>query len=1088
MIDSDHPWLKRFFSKSWHKTLRQSVDNPLQHDRLPTDVTPEFNYPVVSESFSASQARTLTAVFYTLLLTVPIAFLMWIDVRVSIALVPLGFTCCVTYLAYHLTPWASLLPRVAIALVAMFCALFLMSALPLTLAALLVATIGVVVLADSIAAHGVSIATAAPTERQTAFEVRRLWSQRFTAIQQPLRGAEGYLLGIGLCLALSEFWLRFWRTPERPRDPDALLQTFLLPAAVAIGATLLLEIGLALLYGRSPASIFALIKALWGGFVDWHCYNIRNTRALGVHTTPAGPAPGRRRLLTVVYFLWLIVFSTLQAQKALAPKSRPTREPQPITLEGGPIGQSSSAGKSPTVAGDKSKTPVKLSTVEKHFLEQLSPQDQDEYLQKKIILDTASRTPEPLPKHASPSTTPSDSYSFYPEDPPSPAEFLMAPWYTRLFVYARVIAELAFRWMKLGLLSTALIATGVFVVAARALAAWDRGTHRKRVFNTANWDGLVARLQNSQDPTEQNSLLLGVNAFDDTPILVPRDVFREHAHILGDSGSGKTSLGILPLMTQLLRRGDCSVIVIDLKADDQAILETMRQESVDVSHRWQSADPRHPGYRFRWFTTALNRSSYAFNPLRQSYFSQLADSQRTDVLTNALGLQYGTDYGRKFFGDANFELLQYTFQNYSTADSFAALSEYLAGSARFDLDPETKRAATNAKSSVRRLSGCQPLNASPANKTPPAVLDAAIDLQQVFTQPQAIYFGLPSATGAGTAAEIARLVLYSLLAAAQSHTGRRVQTFVFIDEFQRIVANNLELLLQTARSMNIGLILSNQSRADLETTDANIRSAVGANTRWKQHFSVSDQQEIEELRDASGETLVNPAVINLLPGLLWGYSKDTRSFSESASPRLRFNDILLAGDAPGRSIAALRRSAGFAQFGGFPFIMDSVYHLPVEVYQHRFETPWPAANSETLFPTLDSQKVAPAGRSRVLHPRTVPDPTGPEESGGFPDPWDDPVPSESSRPEAPTAPVESSPPPPADGDATASEPEGSAATNAPQEPEPAADESDSMNFLDRIRAEQQRRDEERRKRNKKKADRDRRKSAGGNPDASEGTA
>jgi hypothetical protein len=50
--------------------------------------------------------------------------------------------------------------------------------------------------------------------------------------------------------------------------------------------------------------------------------------------------------------------------------------------------------------------------------------------------------------------------------------------------------------------------------------------------------------------------------------------FTEHAHGLGDSGSGKTSLFLCPLIEQLVMSGECSVIVIDLKADSLELLAT----------------------------------------------------------------------------------------------------------------------------------------------------------------------------------------------------------------------------------------------------------------------------------------------------------------------------------------------------------------------------------------------------------------------------------------------------------------------------------------------------------------------------------
>ena len=47
---------------------------------------------------------------------------------------------------------------------------------------------------------------------------------------------------------------------------------------------------------------------------------------------------------------------------------------------------------------------------------------------------------------------------------------------------------------------------------------------------------------------------VGFTDYDQSPVLIPRAVFGEHAHFLGDSGSGKTSLGLCPLVEQLVAR------------------------------------------------------------------------------------------------------------------------------------------------------------------------------------------------------------------------------------------------------------------------------------------------------------------------------------------------------------------------------------------------------------------------------------------------------------------------------------------------------------------------------------------------------
>ena len=71
-----------------------------------------------------------------------------------------------------------------------------------------------------------------------------------------------------------------------------------------------------------------------------------------------------------------------------------------------------------------------------------------------------------------------------------------------------------------------------------------------------------------------------------------------------------------------------------------------------------------------------------------------------------------------------------------------------------------------------------------------AVVNEAINFEDVFRRPQVVYFHLPSSLGTTSAAEIARIALYSLLASARNVADKeRRKVFVFIDEFQRIIAS-----------------------------------------------------------------------------------------------------------------------------------------------------------------------------------------------------------------------------------------------------------------------------------------------------------
>ena len=58
-------------------------------------------------------------------------------------------------------------------------------------------------------------------------------------------------------------------------------------------------------------------------------------------------------------------------------------------------------------------------------------------------------------------------------------------------------------------------------------------------------------------------------------------------------------------------------------------------------------------------------------------------------------------------------------------------------------------------------------------------------------------------------------------------------------------------------------------------------------------------------------------------------------------PRLSANDISLASDHPKRSIVRLSRGAGYAQWGGFPVIVESDYHISESEFDRRKAMPWP---------------------------------------------------------------------------------------------------------------------------------------------------
>jgi uncharacterized membrane protein len=914
----------------------QSADNPLQVDRLPKNTKPELDYPVFQDEPAVASRRTALLILLPML-AAPV--LVWTGDLIAVPFITGGLSTLALLAAVGLIVagvigrWSGLAAFfVAAALLPMFA--ILVRDLPFALAALVVALIGTVCVADSLATNYIHLRTAAPVDRSLALNVRSAWRWRWLALLRPLRGAEAYLLGYIVVPIAGWCALRSIAEVNRTDFWEAF-RVFLTIAAIGISVAIVHESFLPLFYARRPYSLLNRVRILADALVQWSTYNSRDTRGIGVHQSPVGNCATRRYLLIGVILAWCCLWSGLQV--AQAPPLALIEQKMTRLVEAFHNLHRPKPNPEVFVPPDDSASVPPLSAEQKELISGLPPEIADGYLRQWRDVNQQEQKLKRAREEKARAIERTGNL---------------------LVKFTERMARIALDVLVPSLWTLAAVGGLVFAMVARSLAGIDSllpSGPRERVLSSKNWERLVARVRESHDEIEKTSLFLGTNARDDTPVLVPRDVFKEHVHVLGDTGSGKTSMGLLPLVTQLMRFGDCSVVVIDLKADDQVFFECLRKEADKLTALLQKKDPDHPGYALRWFTTVLGRSSFAFNPLTQSVMPKLALDQRTDILTAALGLQYGNDYGRKFFGDSNYDVLNFVMQRNPKVESFVELEEALNSIELSSLPKEIRNAGVHVTSAVRRLSRFKVLNTCPTLKTPRAVLDNAIDLSDLFSRPQALYVALPPAAGVSTTAEIARIFLYSLLAAAQTHSRPRKQVYLVVDEFQRIISKNVELFLQQARSMNIGCIFSNQSLADLNSIDADLIPAVRANTRFRQVFGAGNQTDLEDLVSSGGETVYGSRSWNYSPGI-WSWILQGFSIRENRGPRLTVNDILLATDAPGRNIACIRRGDGYAQFGGMPFVMDSVYHVSPTIYGEHEKVEWPAGDERTLVATLEDAK------------------------------------------------------------------------------------------------------------------------------------
>lgn len=505
----------------------------------------------------------------------------------------------------------------------------------------------------------------------------------------------------------------------------------------------------------------------------------------------------------------------------------------------------------------------------------------------------------------------------------------------------------------------------VYALAGEAVVVFDRAFNgptptAAQPNDQPLWRGYAERLHESPVRLAREHLWIGTSTYNDYPVLLHRSALHEHAHILGDTGSGKTSRGLAPLVSQLIATGaprdgypGHSVVVIDLKGEPYFFNST-RVES------------RAAGLPYRWFTNVNGRSTYAFNPFLQEYARGLSPQQLAEVLLQSLGLEYGEAYGPSHYSRMNRRVMQHAMHVHSQAGkgeitSFRQLEGILQQDLS-DLKSDERKDATDVFAVIESLARLDSINITQedvdAGRVAQRALDASIDMGTFLETPQVGYFYFSSTLETSTVRELSKLVLFSLLTAAdtlerQHGPGHRV--YVVIDEFQQIIANNLELVLRQARSKNISCILANQSISDLKSGAIDVISTVQANTRVRQYFAASDINQ-QQLIERSGGDLH-------LHGIFEPHPLEELSVELGVIPapdeelviagQISRDEVIAMTDDPDACILHVTRGSGLTQFSGYPLLMKTDYHVSERRFNHWKAKRWPKQCEETIVVPLE---------------------------------------------------------------------------------------------------------------------------------------
>ena len=494
------------------------------------------------------------------------------------------------------------------------------------------------------------------------------------------------------------------------------------------------------------------------------------------------------------------------------------------------------------------------------------------------------------------------------------------------------------------------------------------------------WDARVERLLNG---LKTPHLYIGRSLLDGSPWLLDRRLLWTHAHVMGGTGIGKTSLCLAPLAFQLTAHADASLVYIDLKGDNAlfwgAFIEAERA-----------------GLPFRWFTFQPGAASFAFNPFTQAANQARGVTARAQSLLTALGLHYGDAYGKSFFQSVTLDTLTAFLGKFRDIRSFADLARYADHPGSYTATNTDQENSQHLRMLLRQLASVAPLNLTPDARTAalrPEVARDAIDMADVLTRKQVVYFSLPSLEEELTAKSVAKLALYALVHAAKvvSRTRPTVPVYVFVDEFQQVCGENVKILLEMARSMGVYLVLSHQDISQLRTSDYDITSTVESCTTFKMTLEASSLAALKQMEEYSGESRqhtlswAQPVYPGLDPdaddAFALGRAYPRRDFEpptvtigERVQPTRSRNEILAVSAHPLRAFVRSRSDSGLTQYAGQWGTVECEFPTTAEEYRARTATPWPAEHPSCVTVGDDGGGDDTAGPTLKNDPLPVPPP------------------------------------------------------------------------------------------------------------------
>jgi type IV secretory pathway TraG/TraD family ATPase VirD4 len=316
-----------------------------------------------------------------------------------------------------------------------------------------------------------------------------------------------------------------------------------------------------------------------------------------------------------------------------------------------------------------------------------------------------------------------------------------------------------------------------------------------------------------------------------------------HTQVIGTTNAGKTESVILPWAIQDIRQGR-GLILIDGKADN-SLLEKIWGYAVKAGRERD----------FRLFSLSHLDASYPFNPLIGGTAEEI-----TERVFNAF--EFENPYYRALQYEVMGQIMRIMEAN-AVTPTFERINQMI-----LDMPVLQHQADQVDQTSLRhwverfkllsnsdrdmRTSGLISSLGQFANGKTSSLFnsaDNAINLDEVLSKNQIVYFQLPVLLSPFLGKATGKLILQSLQAAvANRHRGQnREKRFfsVFLDDFAEYLYPGFVSILNKSRSANVGIVFAHQALGDIQTLGEPIANTILTNSNLKVFMRGNDPGSAE---------------------------------------------------------------------------------------------------------------------------------------------------------------------------------------------------------------------------------------------------